>query len=182
MTTPPPVPRVLIGVFVGLTALSMLGGGATAVAWVALSSVGGQAGHSHTLNMPLGNNINVPGLTASGSSGYVPTSAYIEPGAEADITAVNFVGSGEATAETLSDSAFTSVLNAHSDELMACYLKGLKRDPNLRGSVGFRFKIANDDGHVAMIKVTRSQLQTKRVEDCFVAQAKGWTFPAQGSS
>ena len=112
---------------------------------------------------------------------YVPTSAWVEPGADtSDVTEISFTGGADSAGVGLSDRSFTRTMNSHSGELMACYLKGLKRDPNLRGRVRFQFRIA-PDGHVSIVRVVNSGLRSKRVEDCFVEAARAWTFPSSAT-
>ena len=121
-------------------------------------------------------------LGAVAQDDYAPTSAYIEKGADRpSIIEVAFGGGvsgglGLTQRSPLSEEAFAAVMSHRTDDLMACYLRGLKRDPSVGGKVGFHFRIASD-GHAAMVQVVHSELRTKRIEDCFVDTARSWRFP-----
>lgn len=117
---------------------------------------------------------------AATTGGYQPSSAYIEEGADSDEQVIGF-GAGEGTGGggVLSDSAVKGTITRHQNELIQCYAQSLDEDPDLQGRVDFHFRVAGD-GHVAMVKVTRSRLADKATEDCFVRAARGWKFPATG--
>jgi hypothetical protein len=112
---------------------------------------------------------------------YEPTSEYIEPGLDPEVTNLA-MGDGERDPdpnlpEMLSGRAIQQVVNAHQQELVRCYADSLQTNPDLAGRVFFDFGIA-PDGHVAMVRVTSSKLRSKETEDCFVEKARRWTFPA----
>lgn len=129
-----------------------------------------------------GGALDASALTGAAGNNYKPTSAYIEEGADSDVMVMAFNGSegGEAgKASTLSDNAVQNTINNHQNDLIQCYAEGLEDNPDLQGRVDFHFRIAGD-GHVAMVKVTRSVLEDKATEDCFVRSARGWKFPSTG--
>ena len=68
-------------------------------------------------------------------------------------------------------------IDAHQSELIECYAEGLERDDEMSGRVDFHFRIA-PDGHVALIKVTHSELRDPDTEECFVETMAAWDFPA----
>jgi hypothetical protein len=112
---------------------------------------------------------------------YEPTSEWIEPGLDPEVTNLA-MGGGERQAdpnlpEMLSSRAIQQVMNAHQQELIGCYADSLKAKPDLAGRVFFDFGVA-PDGHVAMVRVTSSKLRSNETEDCFVEKARDWTFPA----
>jgi hypothetical protein len=112
---------------------------------------------------------------------YEPTSQYLEPGFDPEVTSFAMGDSerprDENLPEMLSGRAIQQVMNAHQQELVRCYADSLKADPDLAGRVFFDFSVA-PDGHVAMVRVKSSKLRSKQTEDCFVDKAKHWTFPA----
>lgn len=112
---------------------------------------------------------------------YEPSSEYIEPGLDPDVTTFA-MDKGDAPTdpnlpEMLSGAAIQRVTNQHQNELVQCYADALKDDPDLAGRVFFDFGVA-PDGHVAMVRVTGSKLRSKPTEDCFVDKARRWKFPA----
>lgn len=109
---------------------------------------------------------------------YVPTSAYIEKGADSDITTLDMSKKQSATSTIVRDpdEGIQRTLTRRQNDLIMCYAQGLQADEDLRGRVDFHFRVAAD-GHVAMVKVTKSTLAHKPTEDCFVAKSKKWAFP-----
>lgn len=109
---------------------------------------------------------------------YVPTSAYIEKGADSDITTLDMSKKQGATSTIIQDpdEGIQRTLTRRQNDLIMCYAQGLQADEDLRGRVDFHFRVAAD-GHVAMVKVTKSTLAHKPTEDCFVTKSKKWTFP-----
>ena len=68
------------------------------------------------------------------------------------------------------------IVRAHINEVRYCYLRGLNKNPELRGRVTVEFTI---DGNG---KVSRSQVQASTVADAEVAQCtaiatRRWNFP-----
>lgn len=114
---------------------------------------------------------------------YKPTSAYMEPGADSDVTELSFdKGSGGgAQAGSFDESVVQEVMYAHQEELIGCYAEGLEQDETLAGEVKFHFRVAKD-GHVALVKITSSGLRHKDTEDCLVDAARRWSFPATGQA
>lgn len=112
---------------------------------------------------------------------YEPTSEYIEPGLDPDVTTFAMDKGGKPVdpnlPEMLSEAAIQQVSNQHQRELIGCYAQALKDDSDLAGRVFFNFGVA-PDGHVAMVRVTKSGLRSKSTEDCFVDKARRWRFPA----
>jgi hypothetical protein len=122
-----------------------------------------------------------PSEPAAPEGPYEPTSEWIEPGLDPEVTNLA-MGGGEREPdpnlpEVFSGRAIQQVMNAHQQELVRCYADGLEVDPDLAGRVFFDFGVA-PDGHVAMVRVTSSKLRSKETEDCFVEKARHWSFPA----
>lgn len=113
-----------------------------------------------------------------------PSSAYIEEGADSKVLQFGF-GKENADLEPqddrkmprlMSDDNIQSVVSRNQNDLIACYGEELQYDETLTGKVDFEFAVA-PDGHVAMVRVTRSTLRSKDAEDCFVEKARHWKFP-----
>jgi hypothetical protein len=124
-------------------------------------------------------------VESSEKDSYTPTSAYVEEGADSNVTQFGFGSGGSSSGkdapgqvQRLSDSTVDNIMKRHQNELIQCYAKGLQ-ERDMKGKVDFAFAVA-PDGHVAMVKVTRSGLRSKKVEDCFVQKAKDWKFPKSG--
>ena len=112
-------------------------------------------------------------------SSYEPTSEYIEPGADSDESAMEFGAAEDSAAQDdtapLDEIDVEEVIEAYHHELIACYAEGLERQ-EMSGRVDFHFRLA-PDGHVAMVKITQSELEDPSVEACFVESARRWQFP-----
>lgn len=73
------------------------------------------------------------------------------------------------------------IVRAHINEVRYCYLRGLNKNPELRGRVTVEFTIDING------KVRRSQIQTSTVADADVTQCtatatRRWTFPRPGGA
>jgi hypothetical protein len=114
---------------------------------------------------------------------YKPTSAYMEPGADSDVTELSFDkgSNGGAQAGSFDESVVQEVMYAHQEDMIGCYADGLAEDETLAGEVKFHFRVAKD-GHVALVKITSSGLRHKDTEDCLVDAARRWRFPATGQA
>lgn len=118
---------------------------------------------------------------ANAGGHYEPSSAYIEKGADSDVTQLGFEKEEQdAPSRPLSEYDIQNTIAENQNDLITCYAEGLEDNPDLTGRVDFHFRIAGD-GHVAMIKVTESGLRDKATEDCFVRVARAWEFPASNS-
>ena len=113
---------------------------------------------------------------------YTPSSKYVEPGADSDVTTLDMTSKEDAPSdpelvdEGLSEDAIQRVIAQRQADLIQCYADSLEDEPDLEGRVDFHFRIA-PDGHVAMVQVTRSALRHKPTEDCFVERSRRWAFP-----
>src|SRR5690554_5529957 len=113
-----------------------------------------------------------------------PSSAYIEAGADSNVLQFGFgsenAGSDQPddqkTPRMMSDENVQFVVSRNQNDLIACYDEELQYDETLAGKVDFEFAVA-PDGHVAMVRVSRSTLRSKDAEDCFVEKARHWKFP-----
>ncbi len=121
-------------------------------------------------------------VSVTPDDGYTPTSAYIEEGADSDVTNMGFEkGAPEGGSKRISDEDVQDVMYGHQNDLLGCYVDGLEDDPDMAGRVDFHFRVRGD-GHVAMVKITRSGLHDRATEDCLVGSARRWTFPRTGAA
>jgi hypothetical protein len=122
-------------------------------------------------------------IAVTPDDGYTPTSAYIEDGADSDVTTMGFGGKDapEGGKARISDEDVQDVMYDHQSDLLECYIEGLDEDPEMAGRVDFHFRVRGD-GHVAMVQITRSGLHDKATEDCLVDSARRWSFPSTGAA
>ncbi len=73
------------------------------------------------------------------------------------------------------------VIQNHTTKLRACYQQELARDPRLRGTVVVRFTIRRD-GSVSEAYVSKTTLESPRVEACVLRQIRKLVFPASEAS
>lgn len=66
-----------------------------------------------------------------------------------------------------------AIVNSHSSAIQACYERGLKRNPNLKGKIVVRFTI-NYLGKVTKTDVVSSTLNNEAVERCIISRIKRW--------
>lgn len=165
-----PSHRLIIGVS---AAVMLLVGGATAgIFFFVLPHT---SADSQTLNA-----IEMPGASAP----YEPQSAWVEDGLDPEVLQLDLSGPEvEAPAnspwEDL-DGVIRQHVHTRYNDLMPCYAKALE-DEDLAGRVDIRFGVA-PDGHVALVKVTGSELRSPETEDCLVDVARSWKFPPTGKS
>lgn len=147
----------------------------------ALVAVLGMVGATAFLMMSQGEGV-TGNLTAANAK-YQPTSVWMEDGLDPNVTKFGFDGKAtkNPTGREVSEADVYAMVQEKHHSLMPCYAKGLEEDDDLQGKVDMRFGIA-PDGHIAMVKVTRSTLRSKSTEDCFVQAARKWGFPATGRS
>ena len=112
---------------------------------------------------------------------YAPTSAWIEEGLDPNVTTFGFGGNApaEPVGPELSEYQIQQLVNQRQTELMSCYADALAQIPedvDLQGKVDIQMGIA-PDGHVSMVTVTGSTLESKQTEDCIVDKARAWSFP-----
>lgn len=70
-----------------------------------------------------------------------------------------------------------TVIDAHVDEVRACYARAQPADPPPRGRVVVRFDILGD-GQVAHAGVQETSLHDPAVERCLAERLRSWHFPA----
>lgn len=169
---------LIIAMVIGFFCIALIGGGALAALFLVRAPQAERAPHivpPSELEM----NAVSGALQVEGEDGYRPTSQYVEPGADKDEVTLGFEAGeqeGGGGARRLDDEEVQEAVYANQNELIGCYARGLEQNEDLSGRVDFHFRIAGD-GHVAMVKVTRSELQDHATEDCFVKKAKQWHFP-----
>jgi hypothetical protein len=61
-------------------------------------------------------------------------------------------------------------------QIRACYEEGLKQKPDLIGQISTDFEI-NAQGSLNFVKISKSSLNDRFVEDCVVEKMKSWKFP-----
>jgi len=67
------------------------------------------------------------------------------------------------------------VINSHNDAIEYCYKKESKLNPNLKGDVQIEFTIGYN-GRVKAVRIVRSTMRNKNVENCISSRIKGWRF------
>ena len=72
--------------------------------------------------------------------------------------------------------AVAKTVNAHLQEVRACYERALLREPGLAGKVVLEWNISTA-GKVVSAKTKTSTLSNASVEGCILQNLKGWTFP-----
>ncbi len=77
---------------------------------------------------------------------------------------------------TIDREAVARVVNAHLQEVRACYERELLQNPNLAGKVVLEWVI-NTSGVVASAKTKSSSLRSGAVEGCILSSLKTWRFP-----
>jgi hypothetical protein len=69
-----------------------------------------------------------------------------------------------------------AVVQSHSDALRACYELEAQKNPELRGTVGVGWYIA-EAGDVSKASIASTTLANERVESCILRQVESWRFP-----
>lgn len=103
---------------------------------------------------------------------YRPVAAWSEPGANDDATVLDF--SAKSASAPLSAEQVKSVLDAR--KVAPCYDPWVQKIPQMQGRMHLDFVVAAD-GHVAAVRVTRSDLRSRVVEACVVQRARQLRFP-----
>jgi hypothetical protein len=67
-------------------------------------------------------------------------------------------------------------VNAHLQEVRACYEKALIKEPSLAGKVVLEWTISLS-GTVVTAKIKNSTLRNSTVEGCIIQDLKTWKFP-----
>lgn len=103
---------------------------------------------------------------------YKPVAKYAEPGADSDAVEIDLTRA--TSGSPLEEAQVRRVLDERA--LMPCYEEWVQKIPQMRGRVWMKFTIA-PDGHVAAVRVTRSELRSRVVESCIVKRARKFRFP-----
>lgn len=103
---------------------------------------------------------------------YRPVAKFAEPGANSNVVEIDL--SSASSSSPLDESQVKSVLNVR--RLAPCYDRWVQKIPQMKGRVWMTFVVAGD-GHVASVKITRSQLRSRVVEKCIVDRARRFSFP-----
>ena len=72
--------------------------------------------------------------------------------------------------------AVARTVNAHLQEVRACYERALLKEPGLAGKVVLEWTISLS-GDVATAKTKSSTLHNSAVESCILQDLKSWRFP-----
>ncbi len=171
------LPKGLIFGGAALALFAVLGTGA--ILFVATQESAERTPHIVKHNKMLDVSSAAKGSVVASADGYVPSSQYVEPGADSDEVTLGFSGKepvAQNNQEPIDDAEVQEAVYENQNDLITCYAEALERDEDLQGRVAFHFRIA-PDGHVAMVKVTQSELADHDTEECFVDAAKGWKFP-----
>ena len=67
------------------------------------------------------------------------------------------------------------VINSHNDAIEYCYKKESKLNPNLKGDIQVEFTVGFN-GRVKGVRIVRSSLRNKNVENCISSRIRGWRF------
>ena len=84
---------------------------------------------------------------------------------------------GSSVTGQLPPEVIARTVRASISQVRACYERGLKKDPALKGTVKIKFTIAAD-GRVANAQDDGSQLASPEVIECVRAEIRKMTFPA----
>ncbi len=76
-----------------------------------------------------------------------------------------------------SQDAIGQVVARHTSGIENCYKRETKLNPNLKGSVSVRFTIA-PNGRVTRVRIVKSTLKNRNVENCITKRIKSWRFNA----
>lgn len=114
---------------------------------------------------------------------YEPQSAWMEEGLNPDEMQLDLTEPDPSAASTAPvwqdiDGIIRQHVHTRYNDMMPCYARALE-DQDIQGRVDIRFGVAAD-GHVALVKVTHSELRSPETEDCLVEVARAWRFPATG--
>ncbi len=109
------------------------------------------------------------GIGAFGARGYGAGGRVGGTVARASARAVAVQGS-------IDREAVARVVNAHLQEVRACYERALLKSPGLAGKVVLEWQI-NTSGRVTAAKSKSSTLRDGAVEGCMLLSLKGWQFP-----
>ena len=76
----------------------------------------------------------------------------------------------------LSKEEIQKVINSHIGEIQYCYEKQLNKQPGLSGRVVLEW-VVNPVGHVTVVKVSQSSMNSAEATNCMMTKLKGWKFP-----
>lgn len=76
----------------------------------------------------------------------------------------------------LDPNEIAAVIQRHESEIRACYEKGLRSQPNLKGRLSMKFLIGAR-GQVTTASISNSSLNHSGVETCIQARLRSWPFP-----
>jgi TonB family protein len=76
----------------------------------------------------------------------------------------------------LSKEEIQKVINQHIGEIQFCYEKQLNKQPGLAGRVVLEWGV-NPAGHVSVVKVSQSTMNSADATNCMMQKLKTWKFP-----
>jgi hypothetical protein len=77
---------------------------------------------------------------------------------------------------SMSREEIAKVVNAHYQQIRACYERALLREPGLTGKLAIEWTI-DSGGGVSQVKTKSSSLKSAEVVDCIIDNVKTWRFP-----
>jgi len=159
--------KLVIGISIGILAMVSLG---TVVIYSMLPKSPTPMIHAGAIGLP-------PMQTD-----YEPRSAWMEDGLNPDEMQLDLSEPDPASAPVWHDIDGIIRQHVHTryNDMMPCYAQALE-EHDIQGRVDIRFGVAAD-GHVALVRVTHSELRSPETEDCLVEVARSWRFPATGRS
>ncbi len=90
------------------------------------------------------------------------------------LDAASVSGKGSKAANR-SGEELSRVINSHNDAIEYCYKKEAKLNPNLKGDIQVEFTVGFN-GRVKAVRIVRSSLRNKNVENCISSRTRGWRF------
>jgi hypothetical protein len=109
------------------------------------------------------------GVGQSGSVSISRNAGFAIKGVEGSV-------SGKGTKSSArSQDAIGRIVGKHSDAIENCYKKETRINPNLKGSINAQFTIS-PEGKVAQIRIVKSTLKSRNVENCITRRIKSWRF------
>jgi TonB family protein len=90
------------------------------------------------------------------------------------LDAASVSGKGSKSANRSSEE-LSRVINSHNDAIEFCYKKEAKLNPNLKGDIQVEFTVGFN-GRVKAVRIVRSSLRNKNVENCISSRTRGWRF------
>jgi len=111
-----------------------------------------------------------PALLSGTSAGKSGTKRRIK----GTLGTANVIGKGS-KAVNRGQEELSRVINNHNAAIEYCYKKEAKANPTLKGNIEVEFTISYK-GRVIAVRIIRSSMQNKSIENCISSRIKGWQF------